>query len=102
MRGVKGDIGQGMDMEKDKKNCAKDAAWVVRVDGHAFGLPNTPNSFMSFMHHVLWPYMGKFVVLYFNDIRIYSPLQETHLDHLRLFSKHCKTIVYLSTKGGIS
>ena len=49
-----------------------------------FGLTNAPSAFMDLMHRVFQPYLDQFVVVYVNDILIYSKLEEEHEGHLKI------------------
>ncbi|GKA09089.1 putative reverse transcriptase domain-containing protein, partial [Tanacetum coccineum] len=49
-----------------------------------FGLTNAPTIFMDFMNIVCRPYLDKFVIVFIDDILIYSKTQEEYVKHLRL------------------
>ncbi|XP_021979251.1 uncharacterized protein LOC110875362, partial [Helianthus annuus] len=55
-----------------------------------FGLTNAPAAFMDLMNQVCKPYLDQFVIVFIDDILIYSKSRETHEGHLRAILKLLK------------
>jgi len=49
-----------------------------------FGVSNVPGVFMEYVNRIFHPFLDRFVVVFIDDILVYSKSEEEHVEHLRI------------------
>ena len=65
----------------------------------SFGLTNAPAYFMSMMNKLFMEFLENFVVLFIDDILVYSKNEEEHKEHLRLVLEKLREHQYMPSSA---
>ena len=106
------DLRSGYHQLKIRKEDVPKTAFRTRY-GHyeflvmSFGLTNAPAAFMDLMNRVFRPYLDRFVIVFIDDIMVYSRSEQEHAEHLhrvlqtlrehKLYAKFSKCEFWLSS-----
>nr|XP_051196726.1 uncharacterized protein LOC127310066 [Lolium perenne] len=94
------DLRSGYFQLKIREHDIPKTAFVTRYGSYEytvmpFGLTNAPSYFMNMMNKVFMEFLDKFVVVFIDDILIYSKSEEEHEKHLRLILGNSENTSYM-------
>ena len=64
------------------ENRFQNKVWLYELLVMPMGLSEAPGTFMRLMHYVFRPYIGELLVVYFDDILVFSKSLKDHVTHL--------------------
>ena len=59
-----------------------------------FGFDNAPKTFMDLMNRVFWSYLDQFVMVFIDDILVYSKDEQKHEQHLKIVLQTLRKKLY--------
>ena len=68
----------------------------------SFGLTNAPAYFMNMMNKVFMEFLDKFIVVFIDDILVYSKNEEEHKEHLHFVLGKLSNINYMPSSANVS
>ena len=66
-----------------------------------FGVTNAPAQFMNMMNDLLGDYLDQFVLIFLDDVLIYSANIQEHCEHLRYWT-NCGNIIYMPRLASVT
>ena len=68
----------------------------------SFGLTNAPAAFMSLMNRIFKPYLDLFVIVFIDDILVYSKSKKEHEEHLRMLLEMLREKSFMPSSLSVS